>query len=369
MPQFSKLLHPLVAKIKPYLPGKSIREIEQKYGIHEVIKLASNENAWGCSPKVIEHLKHVNAQDISIYPNTYLHPCFQSLKEMLDIPGESLFISNGSDAIFSLLMQAFALPEHKSILSHQYAFMGYRTQAQSFGLDCLEVPVEPSTWRFKIQDMVAQINKKTAIIFLANPNNPTGVLMSWDELRILLDQTPNETLVVIDEAYYEYVEDEHPPILELIASYPHLIITRTLSKAYGLAGLRLGYAIAHPEIIQILKNIQLPFTVNQMALNAGQIALGDQLFIQRTQKKTQDEKQKLIKELSQLPLEIRPTHGNFLTLGLEEDVSNLVHTLEEEGTIVRPLHAFGLNHYLRITIGQEVQNNILINQLKHYFHS
>jgi histidinol-phosphate aminotransferase len=212
MPQFLQLLHPSVAKLKPYLPGKSIQEIEQKYGLKHVIKLASNENPWGCSPKVITKLRQISVEDISIYPNTYLHPFVKNLQKMLGIPADSIFVANGSDAIFSLLIQAFALTQQKSILSHQYAFMGYRTQAQSFGLECIEVPVDPKTWALDMSDLSQAVKPQTAIIFLANPNNPTGVLIPWTKICQLLEQVPEQTLVVIDEAYEEYINHDHPPL-------------------------------------------------------------------------------------------------------------------------------------------------------------
>ena len=360
------LIHSKVKDLKPYLPGKSIKEIQQKYQLKNVIKLASNENAWGCSQLVLESIKNTTMDDIYQYPNTYLHPFFQHLQHFLQVPKECLFISNGSDTIFTFLIQAFALPQQKKILTHQYAFMGYEIQAHGFGLDCEKVAVDPITWQFNLQDMIAQSQHNTAIVFLANPNNPTGQCLTWNEIAELLEQMPKDCLLVIDEAYYEYADIPHPQLNSLLEKYPNLIITRTFSKAYGMASLRLGYAIAHPKIIEILKKIQLPFSINQMALNAGIYALEDQTFIKKIVTLTHKEKNTLENALKNFPFKIHAGQGNFTTIELPYDSLELVTYLESQGIIVRPLHAFGLTQCVRITIGQAFQNEILINVLQRY---
>jgi len=360
------LIHNKVKDLKPYLPGKSIKEIQQKYQLKNVIKLASNENAWGCSPQVLASIKNTCMDDIYQYPNTYLHPFFQHLQHFLQVPKECLFISNGSDSIFTFLIQAFALPQQKKILTHQYAFMGYEIQAHTFGLDCEKVAVDPITWQFNLQDMIAQSQHNTGIIFLANPNNPTGQYLTWNEIAELLEKMPKDCLLVIDEAYYEYVDILHPQLNSLIEQYPNLIITRTFSKAYGMASLRLGYAIAHPKIVEILKKIQLPFSVNQIALNAGFHALKDEAFIKNSVRLTHKEKNTLENALKNFPFKIHTGQGNFTTIELPYDSLILVTYLESQGIIVRPLHAFGLAQGVRITIGQAFQNEILINVLQRY---
>lgn len=367
MNPFDKLIHPLVAKLTPYLPGKSIQEVRQQYQLDSVIKLASNENAWGCSPKVVKAIKHLHMDDIARYPNTYLHPFAHTLKAYLHLSDNELLISNGSDAIFSLLMQAFALPQQKSILTHQYAFMGYATQAHALGLNCHALPIDAATWELDCKLLLAHCKQDTALIFLANPNNPTGVLIAWDEIEFLLRQLPHHVILVIDEAYQEYIEAPHPNLAKLISSYPNLIMTRTLSKAYGLAGLRVGYAMGNPAIIEILKKIQLPFTINQLALIAANEALKDQCFLQQTVCQTRLGKQQLIQSLQSLPVQCKTTEGNFITIGAKHDIMPLVQFLERAGIIIRPLHRFGLSNYARITIGQTEQNQMLVHQLHNYF--
>lgn len=361
------LIHPKVMDLKPYLPGKSIKEIQQKYQIENVIKLASNENAWGCSPHALKAIQNTHMDDISFYPNTYLHPFFNQLREHLNISDSNLFLANGSDAIFSLLIQAYALPHNKQTLTHQYAFMGYEIQSKTFGINCLKIEVDPLNWHYKLTDLISYSHFNVAIIFLSNPNNPTGQKISWDEIEKLLKHIPKKCLVVIDEAYYEYNDEPHPDLNFLLTNYPQLIITRTLSKAYGLASLRLGYAIAHQEIISTLKKIQLPFTINQMALNAGFAALNDQDFIKNTVLNTKTGKAFLEAELNKMPIKLHFCHGNFVTIELQEEALKLVNFLESNGIIIRPLNAFGLNHCVRITVGRQEQNEQLIQLMNSYF--
>ncbi len=363
---YQALLSEKVQHLQPYLPGKSIKEIEDKYQIHDVIKLASNENAWGCSKRVLKAIHSATLDDISCYPNTYLHPFFKTLHEFLHIPAQNLFIANGSDAIFSLLIQAYALPLLKNTCTHQYAFMGYEIQSRTFGLDCIKVKVNPETWQFDIDELIQACYQNVAIAFISNPNNPTGQFITWDEIKTILNNIPADCLLVIDEAYFEYHQQERPSLQYLLDTYPNLIITRTFSKAYGMASLRLGYAIANECIVQTLKKIQLPFTISQLALQAGLAAIQDQDFIIYTQTQTQHEKSFLEHAFKELPFRLRPCQGNFICIELDRDATELVTYLESQGIIIRPLKAFGLNHCARITIGTHEQNNRLLSCLHDY---
>ena len=364
---FEKLLHPITKELHPYIPGKSITEIQQKYHIQDVIKMCSNENAWGCSSHVIQVIKSLHLHEVSVYPSTYNHPFFHALCDVLNIPCPMVFIGNGSDAIFSLLLQAFALPEQKRILTHQYAFMGFEIQAASFGLKTEKVAVDPITWKVSGADLIKKTNKNTAIIFLANPNNPTGQMLDWKEIKNILDNIPKKCIFVLDEAYYEYLGLQNEPDLrELIQNYPNLVITRTFSKAYGLASLRLGYAIAHPDIVSILKKVQLPFTVNQMAMNAGITAIRDRQFVAETVSLTQMGKNHLSLGLVELGFNVRPSCGNFVSPEQKEDVTPLVQFLESKGIIIRGLHQFGLPNAARITVGLPIQNKRCLEAIEEF---
>lgn len=364
---FQNLVDDKVKHLTPYLPGRSISEIQKQYHIHDVIKLASNENPLGCSPDVLKKLKKISSHDLSIYPATAQHPLLRHLCEFLDIDEGQILITNGSDAAFSLLLQAYACPFQKKILTHQYAFMGYEIQASSFGIDTLKAPIHPDDWTVDMAQFKKLILKKPAIVFIANPNNPTGQKLSWQDIESLLQTLSPETLLVLDEAYHEYDKTPHPALHPLLETYPNLVITRTFSKAYGLAGLRIGYLMAHPEIIQTLKRIQLPFTIHQLALIAANEALKDQDFIHQTQHVNQEGMQFLLHVLSDLPLVIRPSYGNFITIEDQQPIHSLVQYLESKGIIIRGLQAFGLENVARITIGTAAQNVRLSSSLHDYF--
>lgn len=368
---FEKLLNPIQQQLHPYVPGKSIQEIKKHYHINDVIKMASNENPWGCSPYVTHFLKKLHVQDISNYPNTYLHPFFNALSQHLQLPSPMIFISNGSDAIFSLLIQAFALPQQKHTLTHEYAFMGFEIQTRSFGLETIKVPVDPKTWRVSKEDLIKQVTQKTAIIFLANPNNPTGQMLPYKDIISILDNIPKNCIFVLDQAYYEYTHPDaiNNNIEQLIEKYPNLVITRTFSKAYGLAGLRLGYAMGHPDLIDILKRIQLPFTINQMALSAGFEAINDQKFISEIVKLTAQGHQFLHEKLSKFPFMIRQSFGNFVTIEQQTDISPLVTYLESQGIIIRGLHHFGLPNAARISVGTPRQNLRCVETISKFLHN
>lgn len=366
---FQNLVDNKVKHLTPYLPGRSISEIQKQYHIHDVIKLASNENPLGCSPDVLKKLQEISSNDLSIYPATAQHSLLRHLCDFLNIDEGQILITNGSDAAFSLLLQAYACPFQKKILTHQYAFMGYEIQASSFGIDTLKAPVHPKNWTVDMAQFKKLILKKPAIVFIANPNNPTGQKLSWQDIESLLQTLFPETLLVLDEAYHEYDKTPHPAIHPLLGNYPNLIITRTFSKAYGLAGLRIGYLMAHPEIIQTLKRIQLPFTINQLALDAAHAALKDQQFIQQTQRNNEQGMQFLLAACKSLPLMVRPSWGNFITIEDKHPIQPLVQYLESQGIIIRGLQSFGLENVARITIGTPIQNERLSVTLHKYFQS
>ncbi|NDH08240.1 MAG: histidinol-phosphate transaminase [Gammaproteobacteria bacterium] len=361
------LIHPMVLNLEPYLPGKSIAEIQEKYQISEVIKLASNENCLGCSPKVLDYFHGISMQDIHLYPAVYMHPLHQHLANFLNIDPHQLMLANGSDTLFSLIIQAFILPQGKKILTHELAFMGYEKQASTYGIDTIKAKVCPKDWRLDVSDLIQLASDDVGAIFIANPNNPTGNALNWASIYQILDNIPKTTLFVLDEAYYEYHDTDNPDDASLIRRYPNLIITRTFSKAYGLASLRLGYAFANPELIQILRRIQLPFSIGLPSLNAALIALHDQDFIHQTQSHNRQQKTFLYQELQSFPFRCHQSAANFITIEQQQDIMPLVQFLESKGVIIRPLHAFGLKHAARITIGTAQENKILLTNLQYYF--
>lgn len=359
---FNQLSHPGIQNIKPYIPGKSIEEVEKEYGIRHIIKAASNENAWGCSSKVQSALKKISKKWLSGYPQYMIHPLRQRLADFLSVDETMVTLGSGSDSLINLLVVCFAANQSKHVMTHQYAFMTYGLQAQANGVPLVTIPTQK--WEVDISAMIEACNEQTALIFIANPNNPTGVLIKNSEITRLLDNIPQTTLLVLDEAYCEYAFENTKDSLQQLKKYPNLIILRTFSKAYGLAGLRLGYAVSHPEISQILCRIQLPFSINIAALIAGEAAIDDQLFIQKTIQKTHEGLRFLEKKFDEHHMNYIPSHGNFITIDCQKDANLLFQQFQEYGIILRPLGPYQMPHHLRITVGTQTQNQRLIDVCK-----
>ncbi len=294
------------------------------------------------------------------------HPLIEALAKALGINREHLFVSNGSDYIFALLINSFALHQQKHILTHEQAFSIYGVLAHTFNIPVHKAAVDPD-WNVNIDNLITECTEHTAIIFIANPNNPTGLLINHEDIIRLLDNIPKTTLLVLDEAYYEFI----PPAfqynsLSLLKKYPNLVITRTFSKIYGLAGLRLGYAVAQSDIINMLQRVQLPFTVNQAALTAAHAALDDEEFLQHSLKTNIEGLKQMRAGFDDLKIKYLPSYTNFLTFECSDDGSILYEYLLNKGIIVRPLHPYQMNNYIRVSIGTEEQNTRFLSALKNY---
>lgn len=358
------LTHPGIQSLKPYVPGKSIDELAREQGITDIIKLASNENPLGCSPLAQKALAHLTPHQLALYPSPTNHPLYPKLAERLGVSPSMLMLSNGSDYIFWFLLNIFALGQKKFMLTHQYAFITYAIQAQIMGIPILTTDVT-TDYQVNIDAMIsACLAHDVALVFLANPNNPTGLIIDNEQINRLLHGIPSSTIVVLDEAYHEYAHPEGSQYsLELQQRYPNLVITRTFSKLYGLAALRLGYAIADPAIIDLLLRVQLPFTVNQAALVAAEAALDDPNFIQKTLHVNAEGMAQMIEGLNQLNLPHLPSHTNFITFDCKTNSLAIDNKLLAEGVIVRPLTPYGLPHHLRVSIGTHAQNKRFLTTL------
>jgi histidinol-phosphate aminotransferase len=360
---FNQLPHAGIRSLAPYIPGKSIDEVAQEQGLSDIIKLASNENPLGCSPNVLQALSQLTSQQISLYPTSINHPLRTKLAQKLGVDSEMLTLSNGSDLLFCLLLTSFALHTDKHILTHDCAFISYSIQAKTLGIPVISTPIY-TDWRVNIEAMLNACNEKTALIFIANPNNPTGLLIEHIEIERLLNNIPKTTILVLDEAYYEYAHSSYKAnSIELLAKYPNLVITRTFSKAYALAGLRLGYAISDPQITALLYRLQLPFAVNQAAMLAASAALDDQAFLEKSIQTTSQGIHQMQNGLAKLNLPHLPTAANFITFDCKTDADPIYQALQKYGIIVRPLAPYGLNNFLRVTIGTQKQNHKFLEKL------
>lgn len=345
------LTHAGIKTLSPYVPGKSIEELAKEQGISDIIKLASNENPLGCSHNVQEMLANLSGIQIATYPSPIIHPLNHKLADKLAIEANRLILSNGSDLLFCMLLMIFGTHNNKHILTHDKAFISYAIQAQTQGIAVKSTPLL-ANWQVDIDAMVNACNEDTALIFLANPNNPTGVLIPSKDIQRLLAAVAPSTIVVIDEAYYEYAfASDDQGALAFANQYPNLVITRTFSKAWGLAGLRLGYAIANPDIIELIQRVQLPFAVNQAALAAGFTALDDTDFLAQTLTLNAEGLSRMRQGLDNLEYSYLPSSANFITFDCKKNSLPIYQDLLKQGIIVRPLTPYGLHNHLRVSIG------------------
>lgn len=359
--------HEGIRKLTPYKPGKSIIELRKEQGIRDIIKLASNENPLGCSPLVKKALADMPESLVAGYPAPLIHPLMTKLASKLTIDEDCLLVSNGSDFIYNLLLASFALHRGKHLLTHDYAFSTYQIQANALGIPTHSVPID-AHWNVHVDALINACNEETGLICLANPNNPTGRLIPKEDIKRLIEKTPLETLIVIDEAYFEFSYDAQGyNAIDWLPEHPNLVLTRTFSKAYGLAGLRLGYAIANPSIINILRRVQLPFMINQAALLAGEAALDDQAFVEKTLELNRQGMAQMTAGLEALGLNYIPSLCNFISVDFQEDALPIFEHLLTQGIIVRPLHPYNMANHLRVSIGTHEQNSRFLNALRGVF--
>lgn len=343
--------------ITPYTPGKSIESIQQDYGLTDIIKLASNENPLGPAVDYSSVSSH-----IELYPDYNTHPFIGELSTHLNVSTTQLILGNGSDELLQLAALAIITPGDE-ILSSSCTFSEYKFVAQITGATYVEAEMHDYT--YSVDHLIAAISPKTKIIFIANPNNPTGTILTTTEIKQLLEKASPNTLVVLDEAYAEYVtHNDYPNSLELIHTYPNLFVTRTFSKIYGLAALRIGYGIAQPHIIEHLQKVRQPFNVNSLALACASQALKNHAFVQQSIQTNTDGKAFLQNELKTMDCIIPPSEGNFLYIAFNHmNGAQLCQELLKRGIIIRSMNSFGQPNAIRVTIGTQAQNQQFIKEL------
>lgn len=358
-----------VQKIQPYIPGKPIKEVERELGIKECIKLASNENPLGPSPYVIEEIKRFlsNPKEIARYPEGsgyYLKNalCEFFSKKSYNLSHEEIILGNGSNELIELAVRTYMAPGDEAIMATP-SFVIYSMSVTAQGGIPREVPLKD--WRHDLQEMLRQVNEKTKIIFIASPNNPTGTINYRGEFDNFIKALPEGILVVIDEAYYEYVTDpEYPRTLDYFKEGRDILILRTFSKAYGLAGLRIGYGIAKKEIISEINKIREPFNTNAIAQIAATAALKDEQHLKKVIEINEKGKQYLYSELQRIPeVKYLPTHANFIYILLPVTSKEVFNYLLRCGIIIRPV---GVTE-IRVTVGLPEENKAFIEAFKKFF--
>ena len=361
-----KLAVPGVQKLTPYLPGKPISDLQRELGIDHVVKLASNENPLGPSPKALTAIKAA-LEELHLYPDGSGFALKTALAKKFGLDRNGITLGNGSNDVLELIARAF-LGDGLSAVFSEHAFAVYPIVTQAVGATALVAPAHSGQagprYGHNLSAMRAAIDSSTRVVFIANPNNPTGTHLGGVELKDFLDQVPQDVLVVIDEAYFEYVHLEHyPNALEWLGVYPNLIVTRTFSKAYGLAGLRVGYAVSSPEIADVLNRVRQPFNVNIPALEGALAALQDDDHLKRTIELNDRGLDFLREALSARGFEVIPSVGNFLTFDLGRPAAPIYDALLRKGVIVRPIANYGMPQHLRVTIGTALENQAFLDAL------
>jgi len=351
-----------VRAIMAYQPGKPISELAREMGIAEsdIVKLASNENPLGMSPRARE-AAIAAVSDVARYPDGGAFALKNALCRTLGVQPEQLVVGNGSNDILELVSQAFLAPGLSAVYS-RHAFAVYPLATNARGARGIEVAAK--NFGHDLDAMAAAIRPETRVVFVANPNNPTGTFLGGAELEAFLEGVPRHVLVVLDEAYTEYLAPEQRyDSIAWLARFPNLLVSRTFSKAYGLAGLRVGYGVTHPAVADLMNRVRQPFNVSSVGLAAAEAALGDEEFIARTAEVNRRGMTQLTAAFGELGLEWIPSAGNFVTFKVGDAVG-ANQALLRQGVIVRPIAAYGMPQWLRVSVGLAEENARFIAALK-----
>ncbi len=347
------LVLPAIRGLTPYQTGKPIDELQRELGLTRVSKLASNENPLGCSFDVVKACQET-LEDMARYPDGAGFELKKSISSLFSLDANGLVLGNGSNDVLELIGRTFAGAGDEVIFS-QYAFAVYAITTQAIGAIAVVVPAKD--YAHDLAAMAAAITDKTKLIYLANPNNPTGTCFGQAEWDAFMAKVPKRVMVVLDEAYTEYVtQANYADGLKELSRYDNLIVTRTFSKAYGLAGFRLGFAACSAEVASYINRVRQPFNVNSLAMVAGIAALGDQEHVQESVAVNRKGMSIWQQALSVLGLSYIPSQGNFLCVDMGKPAQPLYEALLREGVIVRPVGAYGLPNHLRISIGTDEEN-------------
>jgi len=356
-----------VGELKPYTPGKPIDELEREYGVSDSIKLASNENPLGSSPRALEAIRN-ELDDLWLYPDAAGFHLKQALSERHGLPPECITLGNGSNDVLVFLAQVFLGPGRASVFS-KYCFAVYPIATQMVGAKAAVAPALPEDHPVMplghdLRALYQAVDERTRMVWIANPNNPTGTWLERERIQEFLGSLPGHVICVVDEAYTEYAESERlGDASQWLERFPNLVVTRTFSKAYGLAGLRVGYALSNPGIADLLNRVRPAFNVSSLGLTAARAALDDQAFIERSREMNSAGLDQLRTGLGALGVVVIPSAANFLLARFDRPGAELNEQLLKRGIIVRPVGNYELDNYLRITVGTEAQNRRLLAAL------
>ena len=351
-----------IARLRPYVPGKPIEEVQRELGLTDIIKLASNENPLGPSPRALEALAAA-AAGISFYPEGAAPALRAAVARAQNVPEDTLVFGNGSDEVLHLLALSYLRPGDEAVQGDP-SFAMYEIYAAQSNAVSVKVPLTADLVH-DLDAMAAAVTDRTRMVFIANPNNPTGTLVRQADMERFLDRVPENVIVVLDQAYDEYVDDpEKPDLRPLVLAGRNVVLLHTFSKAYGLAGLRVGYGIMRPEIAEVLNRVRSPFNVNLPAQAAAAAALSDTDHVARTVALNAEGLRYFAAEFEAMGLAYTPSQGNFILVDTGRDSRDVFHALQKLGVIVRAAHGMGLPQHIRVSTGTMDQNRRFIAALK-----
>jgi histidinol-phosphate aminotransferase len=348
-----------IKSIQPYKPGKPLEEVERELGI-KAVKMASNENPLGPSPRALDAMRRF-IEHVELYPDDTGYYLRQKLAGRLNVSMDELILGSGSSDILAMAFNAMLTPDTE-VLTSEGSFIVYYLLGQMKGCTMVRTPMRE--YAFDLNAMAERLTANTRLVLIANPNNPTGTIVRRNELSTFLKKVPEHALVVLDEAYFEFVNDsEYPDSFEYMREGKNVLIIRTFSKAYGLAGLRIGYGIARPEIIDTLQKVRLAFNTGSLGQVAAVAALDDQEHVQRTVQSNRKELEFLYKELSTRGVKYVPTSANFVFMDLGMPSKDVDAAMLRQGVIIRPMAGWGFPTMIRVSVGTRTQNETFLRTL------
>ncbi|MFA5062755.1 MAG: histidinol-phosphate transaminase [Candidatus Omnitrophota bacterium] len=355
-----ELVRKNIFKISPYVGGKPIEETKRQFGLKEVIKLASNENPLGASPKAVEAIRKAS-YGINRYPDSQSFYLKKKLAKFLNVNSSNLVLGNGSDELIDIVIKTF-VEDDENIVTSEATFLEYEIIASVYGRKLTKVPLR--YFKYDLESMKKRIDKKTKLVFIANPNNPTGTYVTKFELRDFMNALPPNVLLVIDEAYDAFIDvDDYPDMLDSFRN-KNVIILKTFSKSYGLAGLRIGYAVLDDGLAGLMERVRQPFNINSLAQAGAQAALDDKEFLRKTRKIVLEGKDYLYDNLKKLGLAYVPSITNFILVDVGQDGVEIFNKMLRSGVIVRDMKQYGLKNFIRVTIGTKKENERFIKVLR-----
>ena len=356
-----KIVNKGINDLSPYEPGKPIEDLERELGIKNAVKLASNENPVGPSPRVLQSIENI-LKNTHRYPDGNATKLKEVIGRKFSVKSNQVTIGNGSNDIIEFIARSFLGTDDSAIYS-EHAFAVYPLVVKAVGAEGIEVPAK--NFSHDLDAMLDSIKSNTKIIFIANPNNPTGSFIGRAEILKFLDKVPEDIIVLLDQAYFDYSSFEDSDVdFDILNNFPNLVMSRSFSKAYGLAGFRIGYSVSSEDIANYLNRVRQPFNANSLALFAAEQAIEDEEFMNKCLQLNLEQKKFLYKGLESLGFHCLPSKGNFISFDCKEDSTGLFNRLLSQGVIVRTLGVYKMPNFLRVSVGLPEENLIFLEKLQ-----